>query len=180
MAMVESGSPSGVSAAPSPIEKQATTVTLILSPRLTGRAQTISTSTSAARMADIRLETSPSTTMIKKINTGIEVWATVQTIAFWTLIETKIQKQTENQDDLDDTHRDPKDRCDQKRCCKGFGQHFCGPAKCITFDGCETGDCEGNYPAAEEKYLEVLLDLSEPERADQYHQEYSKQPDIDE
>jgi non-homologous end joining protein Ku len=57
-----------------------------------GRAQTISTSTKAARIAEIRLETRPRITMIRKINTGIVVWAMVQRIAFRTALKQKKKK----------------------------------------------------------------------------------------
>ena len=64
--MVVSGSPSGVSPAPRPMEKQATTAISTFAFCTTGRALTISTRMIAARIAEMMLEMRPSTTMRKK------------------------------------------------------------------------------------------------------------------
>ena len=64
--MVARGSPIGVKAAPKPIEKQVTIQKRTLYFLSIGRACAISTSTRAAIMAVIMLDTSPSTTITIK------------------------------------------------------------------------------------------------------------------
>ena len=129
-------------------------------------------------MAEIMLEISPSTTIIKKMNTGTEVWATVQTMSLWNSLKNIYRNSPKIRTICTIPTGIPNTVVIRSGSCKGFGQNSCRPAECVTFDGCETGDCEGNYPASKEKYFEVPLDQFRPERAGQYHQQYSKQPDI--
>ncbi|MPN01636.1 hypothetical protein SDC9_148846 [bioreactor metagenome] len=83
MAIVERGSPRGVSAAPRPIEKHAMIVRSILDFRDKGIALTTSTRIIAARIADRILEDKPSTTIRRKPKTLTESISVSFLIALW-------------------------------------------------------------------------------------------------